>query len=68
MAKLIPKIFCQNLAVSRQKSSFVRRYFDSAIAITKPIPSVSGTKSQWYIAVMANMIRDQSTSELSNIR
>ena len=32
-----------------------------------PIPSVSGTKIQWYIADIANCNRDQSISALSNI-
>ena len=32
-------------------------------AITTPRPSVSGTKTQWYMAVMANCARDHSTNE-----
>ena len=46
-AKLTAKIFIQNWAVLRQKSSFLTTYSVSIMAITSARPSVRGTKSQW---------------------
>ena len=46
-AKLMAKIFIQNWAVLRQKSSFLTTYRVSMMAMTSDRPSVSGTKSQW---------------------
>ncbi len=43
----------------------VLTYMVSMIARMKARPRVSGTNSQWYIAVSANWARDQPTSVMS---
>ena len=64
-AKLMPKIFIQNCVRRRQKTSPRTTYRVSMMPMMTPRPSVSGTKSQWYMAVSANCARDQSISEVS---
>src|SRR3990167_1921964 len=61
-AKLMPKSLPQKRVMSFQTTLPVITYTLSMITSSQTMPSVSGTKRKWYMAVAANCRRERSTS------